>query len=91
MMEKIVNSSGLMCGLSVGKKRRKMCLLVTIGIKKKCFRWNRILLRTDDQSPFWFLSFLLLLFFFPMWDRDVKASPLILSYSLFADTSQIIF
>ena len=50
-----------------------------------------LFLRTDDQSLFWFLSLLLLLFFFPMWDRDVNAYPLILSYSLFADTSQEIF
>ena len=50
-----------------------------------------LFLRTDDQSLFWFLSLLLLLFFFPMRDRDVNAYPLILPYSLFADTPQEIF
>jgi hypothetical protein len=32
--KKLVNSSGLMCGLLV-KKKKNLCLFVTIGIKKK--------------------------------------------------------
>ena len=35
MIEKFVNSSGLMCGLLVKRKEKKLCLFVTISIKKK--------------------------------------------------------
>ena len=84
-----------MCGLLVrkGKEReKKLCLFVIIGSKKKMFSSEPdLFLGTDDQSLFWFLSLLLLLFFFPMWDRDVNAYPLILFYSSFADTPQEIF
>ena len=77
-----VNSSGLMCGLLVKQKKNCVCLLLWV-LKKIVFVGTGFFLRTDDQSLFWFLSLLLLLFFFP---KDVSASPM--SCSLFADTSQ---